>query len=104
MNKDKNSANDLAVALASLLFSGINVALRGWAVTWLWRWFAVPTFGVKELTATMALGLVLLVEILTPTAYTNPENESSDTATKLGKKIGTTLGILLAGWVIHFFA
>ena len=101
---NKNPSNDIVVVLVSLVLSGINVALRSWAVIWLWLWFAVPTFGVKELTATMALGLVLLVEILTPTAYTNPENENSDTATKLGKKIGTTLGILLAAWVIHFFA
>ena len=100
---NRGPVNSIAVALTTSIFSGINMALRGWSVSWLWCWFAVPTFGVKELTAVMALGLVFLVEILTPTVYQNNSNNKGVTAEKLGVQIGTTLGILLAGWVLHFF-
>lgn len=99
-----NQTKGLALATIVLIFSGINVALRAWTVTLLWSWFAVPTFGVEKLTVMMALGLILLVEIFTPVAYINFKTEDDDAAKKLGKQIGTTLGILLAGWVIHFFA
>jgi hypothetical protein len=47
------------ILVVSLYVGG--VILNGWAVSVLWSWFIVPTFGLPLLTIPKAIGLVVII-------------------------------------------
>ena len=56
----------IAVMLAFI--AGIMVVsclLRGWVLSILWRWFMVPTLGLPALSVPQAIGIALVVGMLT---------------------------------------
>ena len=59
MNNSKFAA--VLVTLFALVLSPI---LHGWVLTYLWRWFVVP-LGVKELSIAWAIGISVVVSMLT---------------------------------------
>ncbi|HEY3544739.1 MAG TPA: hypothetical protein VGK17_01450 [Propionicimonas sp.] len=51
--------------------------LRGFTISTLWGWYVVPTFGAPSLSVVAAIGISLLVGLLT--AKAPPKDERGDT-------------------------
>ena len=96
---------------AFLLFKAIDLGIQAFTVEQLWKWFVVPSFGLKELTSTASLGLVMLLTILTfnltgqqivKELEDSPSREDDDFRI-VGYRIGCWTSALAAGWVLTFF-
>ncbi len=89
-----------AVALLSAVFLGAvglflaAILARGFVLTVLWGWFAVPVFGLPPLGIAPALGLAVLLNYLL-------NHKRADQS--LAGIFGNALATLGVGWVIHLF-
>ncbi len=81
-----------AVGVVGLFLAAILA--RGFVLTVLWGWFAVPVFGLPALGIAPALGLTVLLNYLL--------NHKKDNQSLLGI-FGGALAALGVGWVIHLF-
>jgi hypothetical protein len=88
--------------LGLLAFSAL---WRGYVLTVLWAWFAVPTFGLPALHLAPAIGLSLLVSFLTHQVDMHQqEGEFSDRMlTAASASITVPLFALGIGWVVRQF-
>lgn len=112
----------IIIVFAVGIMAAISFILNGYVLSVLWGWFIVPTFGAPELGIVPAIGLVLVVGILTHgtrgigdiASYLkkNGEDENKDEDLKAcGKKlleycaviILAPLIALLLGWIAHLF-
>lgn len=97
--------NSIAKSLTNIILGVGTMFLRGWAITKLWGWFAVPQFGLKELTLFTALGLALLVEVMMPfsaatiQAETQVSNKDDDVTNRHAWRIGLILASVTLGWL-----
>lgn len=48
-----------------IAISVIGSIVYGWALSLLWSWFIVPTFGLTPLSIPVAIGLALIVSFMT---------------------------------------
>lgn len=71
----------LAVALATPMVAAMLAAvfiLKGFVISQLWLWFIVPVFGLVSLTIPQAIGMALVIAIVTkdsaPHKYTTQES------------------------------
>jgi hypothetical protein len=89
-----------AVAVCGAAFIGAvglflaAVLARGFVLTVLWGWFAVPVFGLPALGIAPALGLTVLLGYLL-----NHKKEGQS----LADIFAGALAALGVGWVIHLF-
>ena len=80
---------------------------NGYALSVLWGWFVVPTFGVPVLGIVPAIGIAMVVSYLTHQIDTHKKEEKRS----FGKTIAhsTVFAILkpslalFFGWVVHLF-
>lgn len=84
----------------------VSTIYSGWVLTVLWGWFIVSTFGLPALSIPLAIGLNLLVVLLTINAqpYTDKEKgffESVSGAMVFGATVRTLF--LISGWTLHQF-
>lgn len=92
----------VSISLVALVFAAL---VDGYTLSQMWSWFVSPIFQVPQLTIPYAIGISLIVSMLT---YRKP-NESDkkkEIAELIGELIGTTLTPLFflgAGWVVHLF-
>lgn len=79
--------------------------INGFVLLKLWGWFVVPTFGVKPLTLTQALGISLLIGFLTFHELPNREKERSlnDLMGSIFLHYIYQFSALSLGWVYHLF-
>lgn len=79
----------------------LSMIFSGFAISMLWDWFIVATFGLKALTIAQAIGLGLVV------AYMAVPMRKGDDSWTLGEKIAIAifkpLIFLGLGWVVHLF-
>ena len=94
-------ASFLGVFALVFIISGF---IRGWALSVLWNWFAVPLFGLPALTVWAAYGLVLLLHVAY-VVYIPVKDERSDKEKVVGffgalvqPLIGVLLGWFVKGW------
>jgi hypothetical protein len=93
--------------LLLLLFAVLSVTYRGWVLTMLWSWFLVP-LGVPAISTATALGIVLIVAILTTHATNKTDKtESKDpwelAAVASGVAFGVPSLMLVLGYIISLF-
>jgi hypothetical protein len=81
-----------AVGMVGLFLTAILA--RGFVLTTLWGWYAVPVFGLPTLGIAPALGLTVLLNYLL-----NHKKEGQS----LFGIFGGALAALGVGWVIHLF-
>ena len=62
MSKEMSAAQAYSWCLASILISILSTILRGYAFTFLWRWFIVPVMHTQEISITAAIGLSLIID------------------------------------------
>lgn len=63
-------------ALAAFLMTPFLIALRGYVLAILWRWFVVDTFSLPPLRIPIALGIATLVALLTHQTMPQEKNKS----------------------------
>jgi len=95
-----------------LFFFVLLCVLRGWALSTLWNWFAVPTFSLPQLGTIAAIGLALPIGIFRG-AHEISEGEKLKLeqavdplgliSDKLSKEVSAILGCVSTGWLVHFF-
>ena len=85
----------------------ISTVINGWVLSVMWRWFISTTFGVAPLTITNAIGLSLLVSLLTnqrdKTKKKDTQEFSKEFIDVTSYTIIMPLTILAIGWVVHLF-
>lgn len=92
----------VTVWLFSMILSSI---LMGYALSVLWGWFMVPTFGLPHLAIAPAIGLSLVVHCLT-VSTTYHEDERSYAEKLLYSMVISVLMpliVLSMGYVVHLF-
>lgn len=86
-------------------FVVVSTLLNGYVLSVLWRWFMVPTLGLPALSIPQAIGIALVVGMLTHQSSQHyPENKDEKTSTKVARAIEPVLNpliVLLIGWVVH---
>jgi hypothetical protein len=97
----------IALAVIALLITPLGIIWSGYALTILWEWFIVSTFGIASLTIPVAVGIAIIINYLTK-GYSG--NEPEDTRTSEEKIIFSIVVAvlkpafaLLFGWVITWF-
>jgi len=97
--------NELLVVMIFLVAIPLSALWRGFVLSHLWEWFAVP-LGVAQIGYIHAVGLSLLVALFSPTA--NRVHETKDpglTLDKAGAEFGTIfvvpLVFLVIGAMVH---
>lgn len=82
----------------------MSCLLRGWVLSILWRWFMVPTLGLPALSVLQAIGIALVVGMLTHQSQHYPENKDEKTSTKVvrvSEPFLTPFVTLLIGWIVR---
>jgi len=87
-----------------IIFLSTKVIYTGWVTTKLWLWFIVP-FGISVITLSHAIGIMVLVALLTHQNPIKVETETSEektTALIATFFIGmlTSSALLLIGWIV----
>lgn len=89
-----------AVTALIILFT----IIRGWVLTYLWHWFAVPIFGVPELGIVQAIGISLVIAFLThehSSLAIKAEHKDSSQAMLTG--VTVPFITLFIGYIVHLF-
>lgn len=94
------------VALVSVAIV-VHALIEGWVLSILWGWFMVPTLGLPVISVPQAIGIALVINMLTHQSY-NHHTEDKDVST--GKKIGRIVRLftmpfsaLLISWIVKMF-
>lgn len=74
---------------------------RGWVLSILWGWFAVPIFGLPPLGIAQAIAVAMIVSFMTHQYIPSKEG---DTWMPIFTMILTPLFALLVGWVVRRYA
>ncbi len=96
-------------ALMFVLWMVVGPIVRGLVLVKLWAWFLVPNLAVPQIGAAQALGIALLVSMLTHQVSGSDESKNEDKS--LSQIIGVglltsvlaPLIILLIGAIFHAF-
>jgi hypothetical protein len=76
---------------------------RGYVLSILWGWFAVPIFGLPQLTVPAAIGVCLIVGMF----FARNDEDNRSGWEKFGSSIAVTfigpLCTLLVGWIVKGF-
>jgi len=74
---------------------------RGFVLTLLWKWFAVPIFNLPSLSLVEAIGVSVLVGFLL--GGSRSYNDDNKDGKKLITAFMAPAVALLLGWVVHLF-
>jgi len=111
--KKNNSTNEFstgclailgAIALIPILIA-TSALLNGWVLTKLWGWFIVPAFELPSLTLLPAIGIGLVVSLLTHQHVHNDygDDKAKALASALGAMILSPLMSLAIGYIVTLF-
>lgn len=88
----------LLVSLGLLAYIAAAVLFRGWVLSILWAWFAVP-FGLPPLTIPWAIGISCIMGMFSGGAHSSKSED--DNGTKALLPFILALMALGIGWVAH---
>lgn len=95
--------NNFAKIIGYIALLAATITLNGFAVSVLWGWFIVTTFGLVALTIPQTIGMGLVVSYMT---VRTPKKGETD-----GRNFGETVAVALAkpaiflliGWIVTKF-
>lgn len=92
------------VFLCAIAFPAL-VIWRGYALTVLWGWFVVPTFNLPPISIAAALGISLIVSMLTnrPDLQTKENDGWTSVMEHLAYGIALPALSLFLGWIFQMF-
>lgn len=98
--KDKTTEN-LVGCMAALILTPFMIALRGWVIATLWRWLIVPTFSLHVLSIWQAIGLSVMVGVLTMGVPDADDDSVLETTLRIVAYTVVAYAISLAlGWIV----
>lgn len=108
MKKDVTPAGCVFAIFYLPVLMFVSAVANGYALSVLWRWFIVPIFYLPALNIPQALGLALVISMLTKDFDSNSDKESDDTLTDVLIKATMKVFIkpafaLLFGWIVLQF-
>lgn len=62
----KSTGEQLGILLGTLFVSFLASVVMAWPVKWLWNWLCPEIFGLPEVSALQAWGLVLMLQLVLP--------------------------------------
>lgn len=68
----------------------------------LWAWFFVPLFGLPALRLPEAVGVCVIVALLTP-SYIKRSEDNREIVHRIFYMLFTPLLVLVMGWIAHLF-
>jgi len=90
----------IVALIVGFITIALLIAIRGLLICKLWVWFIVPVFALPILSLPQAIGLSIVIGLLT--LHSMPENTKS-----LGKTLVTPIIyyalVLLTGYIVHLF-
>ena len=102
MSRDTDkTAENLAGCVVALLLAPLLIVLRGWVLSKLWLWLIVPTFGLRVLSVWQAIGLSVIVGVLTMKASDPDDDTVLETTIRLTIYAVLSYGMALSvGYVV----
>ena len=98
--KETDGEKVLLGCIAMIALLPALALLNGWVLLCLWEWFVIPAFGVSAITIWQAIGIDLLVSLLTHQHQHGAEER------KVGEMIAVALfrplWVWLIAYVLHF--
>ena len=88
--------------LILIQFAILSGILRGFVLKSLWSWFIVPQFHIAPLTVPVALGISVIVGLLT-TDTTKAKDNTQTSGIMLAVSIMFTSLCWGMGWIYHLF-
>jgi hypothetical protein len=98
----------LAILVFCVIYIGGVVIFEGWVLTKLWAWFLVPLLGLKPLTIAYAIGISLIVRLLTYhiPSYQELKDQKLEWSESISRLLVPFVGGLFAlglGYIVHLY-
>jgi len=90
----------LGVIVMAVVGIGVFSLWNGYVLTVLWRWFMVPVFNLPILSLPVAIGISLVIGLLTQQYQSIPED---DRFKPFVYSILVPFVALAMGWIVHLF-
>lgn len=106
MEKSTLTRVDISNLIAVLVSKIIGLAIKGFVFSKLWLWFIVPIFHIKPLRVFEAIGIILLLNLLSSIVNNKGDNEDkgySAFESILINELVIPWLILLFGWGVSLF-
>jgi uncharacterized membrane protein len=87
----------------ALGFVALGATLEGYVLSVLWGWFVVPVFGLPALSIPFAMGLALVVGLLTTNTRGDEAKDPDKKWTPMGVMVMRPAFVLLVGWIVTKF-
>jgi hypothetical protein len=92
-----NSQDRLFGIILGFCLLPLSMIYYGFVLSIMWAWFVCPSLGAPKLSIPAAIGISLVVGMLT----SHPENEKSAGRQVVESALFTTV-VLFMGWLVHF--
>ena len=96
-----------AILASAIVLTVVSYVLTGVTLSTLWGWFIVPPLDAPPLSIPAAIGISLVVRLVTHQRIDSPgsgDKSASDTiAEDLGYAVAFPLILLATGWVVTLF-
>lgn len=103
--KDKSALACFGLLAFGAVNTVIGAIIDGYVLVKLWSWFAVPVFGVPQISLAPAIGIGILVSFLTHQNI--PSQKDREISEVIGAALGETIlypaVVLFVGWVVSQF-
>jgi hypothetical protein len=98
---DKEDGMKLLGCFGLIALLVLNVILTGWVLSILWAWFIVPVFSAPALSIPYALGVALVVGMMTH--QPNRAKDERKWYEIIAHELGDPIVILVMGYIIRLF-
>lgn len=96
-----------SLAILAVLGFPVVIAIasmwRGYVLSILWAWFVVPLFGLPQLSIPLAIGISLIVGMLTNHRTGREVEKKGGLGNAIGLSVFVPALFLLMGWLVHMF-
>lgn len=104
MSKDTKIATCLLVVIIAPFVVILSYFINGFVLSKLWEWFIVTQFGIASLSVPAAIGLTIVVGLLThqpQPAKKNEESTLTETIVVILAQILAPFLTLFVGWIVY---
>lgn len=92
----------ILIIISILLTGAASLAWNGFVFVQLWRWFVVPAFGLPAINIPTAIGIGILIRLLT---YSTPNQQDDDFKKAMARTTAyafvPSAVYLVIGWVVY---
>lgn len=101
--EDKHSLADKVGAFVVMLLAIVPLMLlEGYVLSKLWMWFIVPVFALPVLSVGQAVGIMVVVSMVTTHLYTSDSKTEGSLTAKMVEKLFSSAFMRLTVWGIGY--